>query len=162
MRYFEDLKPGDRFGTATVTVSEADVVAFAAQFDPQPFHTDPVAAPQTVFGRHVASGWHTAALTMRLMVQGELQLAGGMIGLGIEKIEWPRPVLPGDTLRVESEVIELRPSRSKPDRGLVRLRNTTFNQHGEPVQVMTSLQIVLRRLVSPANHANSTNPTQSL
>lgn len=145
MRYFEELKIGDRFATATVTVTEADMIAFARQFDPQPFHLDAEAARGSVFGRFVASGWHTAALTMRLIVQGEVQPAGGMIGLGVEKVEWPQPVLPGDTLRAVSEIIELRPSRSRPDRGLVKIRTTTFNQRDESVQVMTSLQIVLRR-----------------
>lgn len=145
MRYFEDLQVGDTYRTGSVTVTEAEIIAFARQYDPQPFHTDPAAAPHSVFGRLVASGWHTAALTMRLMVQGDLQLAGGSVGLGVEKIEWPRPVLPGDTLHVVSEVVEKRPSRSKPDRGLVRVRSTTFNQRDEPVETMTSLQLVLCR-----------------
>jgi len=148
MRYFEDLNVGDRFGTATVTVTEADMVAFARQFDPQPFHLDAEAARDSAFGRFVASGWHTAALSMRLLVQGEVQPAGGMIGLGVERIEWPRPVLPGDTLHATSEIIEKRPSRSRPDRGLVKIRSTTFNQRDEPVQVMVSLQIVLCRPVA--------------
>ena len=149
MRYYEDLPVGGKFGTASVIVSEADIVAFASQFDPQVFHLDAAAEKNTLFGQLVASGWHTASLSMRLMVQGELQPAGGMIGLGIEDIKWPKPVLPGDTLRVVSEVIEARLSASKPDRGLVKIRNMTLNQHGHTVQVMTSVQIVLRRPVAP-------------
>ena len=151
MRYFEDLNVGDTFGTATMTVTAADIVEFARQYDPQPFHLDADTAQSSVFGRLVASGWHTAALTMRLLVQGEVQPAGGMIGLGVEKIEWPRPVLPGDSLRVSTEVTEKRPSRSRPDRGLVKIRSTTFNQRDEPVQVMTSLQIVLCRPIENLN-----------
>lgn len=143
--HFEDLKVGDKFSTASVVVTEAEIIAFAKQFDPQPFHTDPAVAPSTVFGRLVASGWHTAALTMRLMVEGEKQLAGGSVGLGIEKMAWPEPVLPGDTLTAVSEVTDMRLSRSKPDRGVVTFVNTTYNQHGRAVQVMTSLQIVLCR-----------------
>lgn len=145
MHYFEDLHVGDQIGTASLTITEAEIVAFAKLYDPQPFHTDPAAAPASMFGRLVASGWHTAALSMRLLVQGELKLAGGMIGLGVESIKWPQPVLPGDTLHVVSEIIEMRPSGSKPDRGLVKIRSTTLNQRDEPVQVMTSTQIVLRR-----------------
>ncbi len=145
MHYFEDLHVGDKIGTASLIVTETEIVAFAAQYDPQPFHLDADAAQSSLFGRLVASGWHTAALSMRLLVQGELKLAGGMIGLGVENIKWPQPVLPGDSLRVVSEIIEMRPSGSKPDRGLVKIRSTTLNQRDEPVQVMTSTQIVLRR-----------------
>ncbi|MBI3885262.1 MAG: MaoC family dehydratase [Opitutae bacterium] len=143
--YFDDLHVGDKFPTASVTVTEAEIIAFAQLYDPQPFHTDPAAAPASLFGRLVASGWHTAALTMRLLVQGEFQLAGGSVGLGVEKLEWPRPVLPGDTLTVVTEVVEKRPSSSKPDRGLVRARSTTFNQRQEPVQRLSALLIVLCR-----------------
>ena len=160
--HFEDLEVGAKFRTNSVTVTEAEIIAFAQQFDPQPFHTDPVAAPDTVFGRLVASGWHTAALTMRLMVLGEFKLAGGSIGLGIEKITWPEPVLPGDTLTVVSEVMAKRLSNSKPDRGLVTFLNTTYNQQGCPVQQMTSVQIVLCRPVpaaSKAEHATTPDAT---
>jgi acyl dehydratase len=150
MRYFEELHVGDTFRTATVTVTEADIAEFARLYDPQPFHLDAEAARETMFGRLVASGWHTAALTMRLIVQGEVQPAGGMVGLGVEQVSWPRPVLPGDKLRAVSEILELRLSRSKPDRGLAKIRTTTFNQCDEPVQVMTSIQIVLRRPASGA------------
>ncbi len=145
IRYYEDLSVGDKFPTASLTVTEAEIIAFASQYDPQSFHTDASAAQRSVFGRLVASGWHTAALSMRLMVLGEFQLAGGSVGLGVEKLEWPQPVLPGDTLSVVSEIMEKRLSRSKPDRGLVKFRSTTFNQRGEPVQRMAALQIVLCR-----------------
>src|SRR6478736_9912583 len=103
------------------------IEAFAAEYDPQPFHLDEGAARASYFGGLVASGWHTAALTMKLLVGGDLKIVGGLIGLGAEELRWPRPVRPGDVLRVESEVLELRPSRSRPDRGIVRMRNTAFN-----------------------------------
>ena len=151
IRYYEDLSVGDKFPTANLTVTEAEIIAFAKQYDPQSFHTDATAAKDSAFGRLVASGWHTAALSMRLMVQGEIHPAGGMIGLGVEKIEWPQPVLPGDTLTVVSEVVEKRLSQSRPDRGLVKFRSTTFNQRGEPVQRMAALQIVLCQPASATN-----------
>ncbi len=119
--------------------------AFAAEFDPQPFHLDEAAARASLFGGLVASGWHTAALTMRLLVNGEFQPVGGLIGLGVEEIRWPRPVRPGDVLRVESEVLDVRTSKSQPDRGVVKVRNTTFNQDGEPVMVQVANLIVPRR-----------------
>jgi acyl dehydratase len=142
--YLEDLAVGRKFATATVTITPAQSKAFAAQFDPQPFHLDDAAARASVFGRLAASGWHTAALTMRLLVDGELKLAGGLIGLGCE-LKWPRPVYPGDTLRVESEILDIRVSESKPDRGVVTMRNQTLNQHGEPVQVAVVKVLVPRR-----------------
>jgi acyl dehydratase len=144
-RYFEDLAVGQTFRTETVTVEAGMIKAFAAEFDPQPFHLDEEAARASLFGGLVASGWHTAALTMRLLVDGEFKLVGGLIGLGAEDLRWPRPVHPGDVLRVESEVLELRPSKSQPDRGLARLRNTTLNQDGEPVMLSAVTVIVPRR-----------------
>ena len=143
--YFEDLAVGQTFVTGTVTVEPEEVKAFAAEFDPQPFHLDEDAARGSVFGGLVASGWHTAALTMRLLVGGELRIVGGLIGLGVEELSWPRPVRPGDVLRVESEVLGLRPSQSKPDRGLVRVRNTTLNGEGHPVMTQVVTMIVPRR-----------------
>jgi acyl dehydratase len=143
--YYEDLAVGQTFGTATFTVELDLIKAFAAEFDPQPFHLDQDAARASLFGGLVASGWHTAALTMRLLVAGELQIVGGLIGLGAEELRWPRPVRPGDVLRVESEVLELRPSKSHPGRGLARLRNTTLDQDGEPVMVMVVTMLVPRR-----------------
>ncbi len=142
--YFEDLAVGQTFGTETVTVLPEQVKAFAAEFDPQPFHLDEAAARASLFGGLVASGWHTAALTMRLLVGGELRVVGGLIGLGVEELRWPRPVRPGDVLRVESEVLGLRPSGSKPDRGIVRVRNTTLNGEGQPVMVQVVTMIVPR------------------
>ena len=143
--YYEDLAVGQTFGTGRFMVEPDMITAFAAEFDPQPFHLDQDAARASLFGGLVASGWHTAALTMRLLVGGELQIAGGLIGLGAEELRWPRPVRPGDVLRVESEVLGLRPSESHPGRGLVRVRNTTLNQDGEPVMVMVVTMIVPRR-----------------
>jgi acyl dehydratase len=119
--YFEDLAVGQVVGTGNVKVEPEKVKAFAAEFDPQPFHLDEDAARASIFGGLVASGWHTAALTMRLLVEGELQIVGGLIGMGAEELRWPRPVRPGDVLRVESEVLGLRPSRSQPDRGIVNV-----------------------------------------
>ena len=141
----EDFAVGRTFGSGTVTVDPARLKAFAAEFDPQPFHLDEQAAGSSLFGGLVASGWHTAALTMRLLVEGDIKVAGGLIGAGVEEIRWPRPVRPGDTLRVESEVLEVRPSGSRPDRGIVRVRSTTLNQDGEPVMVQVASLIVPRR-----------------
>jgi acyl dehydratase len=145
MRYYEDLSVGDTFTTGTVTVTEDDIRSFAAQFDPQPFHLDRELAQQSLFGELVGSGWHTAALTMRLLVEGDFQLAGGIIGRSAELLEWPQPVRPGDTLRVVSEIMALRPSERRPDRAQAKVRHTTYNQHGAPVQVFVVNQILLRR-----------------
>lgn len=120
-------------------------MTFAAAYDPQPFHTDKAAAADSVFGTLVASGWHTAAVTMRLRVTGELQLAGGWVGLGIESMKWPKPVLPGDELHAQFEVIEKRESQSNRSRGVIRVRTSTFNQNDELVFETVSVQIVLRR-----------------
>jgi acyl dehydratase len=143
--YLEDLDVGMRFATATLTVSELEIIAFSQQFDPQPFHTDPVAATASVFGQLVASGWHTAALTMRLIVTSGMKMTGGNVGLGVEQIQWPRPVLPGDTLQAVSEILALRPSQSRTDRGTAQVRTTTTNQHGEVVLTMVSTMLVPRR-----------------
>lgn len=142
--YLEDLQVGQRFGSGEYRMSEERMKAFAAEFDPQPFHLDEAAGEASVFRGLAASGWFTAALSMRLIVTGELQLAGGFIGLGSE-IAWPRPVRAGDTLRVESEIVDIRPSRSKPNQGVVTVRNTTRNQHGEEVQILTAKLLVFRR-----------------
>ncbi|MFI5335211.1 MAG: MaoC family dehydratase [Opitutales bacterium] len=145
MRAFEDLRIGDQFHTAEMEISEADIIAFARQYDPQPFHTSTAGAPRSLFGRLVASGWHTAALTMRLMVEGEMQLDGGVIGQGVENLRWPRPVLPGDRLRVVVEVVEIADIPSRPAYGLVKQRCRTFNQAGKVVQEMTATLLVARR-----------------
>lgn len=146
--YLDDLEVGQTFATSTAAVALEACTAFAREFDPQAFHLDDEAARESVFGRLAASGWYTAALTMRLMVQGELgRLAGGLIGLGGE-LKWSKPVYPGDTLRVESEILNVKVSQSRPDRGVVTVRNVTFNQRGEAVQVMTASMLVPRRPAS--------------
>ena len=144
-RYFEDIRTGDRFRTADYAVTEGEIIRYAKQYDPQPFHTDPVEARNSVFGGLVASGWYTAAITMRLIALSEDRIAGGLIGLGVEELRWPHPVRPGDTLHVEVEVLEVRPSHSHPDRGIVRVRNTTLNQRSEVVQTMVTALFVPRR-----------------
>jgi acyl dehydratase len=145
-RYLEDLEPGQRYRTGSSRpISLADIQAFAREYDPQPFHLDPEAAKATVFGELVASGWHTMGITMRLIVEGETQLAWGFAGAGAEALDWPNPVRPGDVLTAENEVLEVRPSRSKPDRGMARIRTTAYNQRGEPVLVVTAKVIVPKR-----------------
>ena len=142
-RYFEDLKAGDRFKSDAYKVSEEQIVSFAREFDPQPFHLDQTVARQTMFKDLIASGWHTAAITMRLFVQ-TLNFAEGAIGLGVDELRWPTPVKPNDLLQVETEIVDLRESRSKPSHGIVRLRNVTTNQRGEIVQTMAASALVLR------------------
>jgi acyl dehydratase len=143
-RYFEDLKAGDRFKSETYRVSEEQIVSFAREFDPQPFHLDAAVAGQTMFGELIASGWHTAAIAMRLFVQ-TLNFAEGAIGLGVDELRWPNAVKPGDAVQVETEIAALRLSRSKPTHGIVRIRNVTTNQRDEIVQTMTASALVLRR-----------------
>src|SRR5438132_1924808 len=143
-RYFEDLKAGDRFKSGTYKVTEEQIVSFAREFDPQPFHLDPAVARQTMFKGLIASGWHTAAITMRLFVQ-TLNFAEGAIGLGVDELRWPNAVRPGDVLQVETEIVDFRESRSKPSHGVVRIRNVTTNQRGEVVQTMFASALVLRR-----------------
>jgi len=144
--YFEDFEPGRTFsGSTRISVDAEAIRTFAAAFDPQPFHLDAEAAKETIFAGLAASGWHTSAITMRLLVDSELEVAGGLVGLGIEELKWPRPVRPGDELRVQAEVLEVRESKSRPQQGLVRVRNTTLNQRDEVVQVSVSTLIVPRR-----------------
>jgi acyl dehydratase len=143
--YLEDLTVGQVFHSGTAAVEPERLKAFAAEFDPQPFHLDEAAAANSLFGGLVASGWHTAALTMRLMIESDFRIAGGLIGAGVQEMRWPRPVRPGDVLRVESEILEVRPSQSNPGRGVVRVRNTTLNQDGQPVMVQVASLIVPRR-----------------
>ncbi len=147
--YLDDLRVGQKFETGTYLMEEARIKAFAAEFDPQPFHLDEAAAKQSVFGGLAASGWHTAAATMRMIVDGKFKLAGGSVGLGGE-IAWPRPTRVGDTLRVHAEIVEIVPSRSKPNQGIVKIRNTTLNQHGEEVQVFTAKLLVFKRPTASA------------
>ena len=146
--YLEDLTPGRRFTAGPVTITEAEIIAFASRYDPQPFHTDPAAAAaHPLFQGLAASGWHTAALTMPMVVQAMGHVAGGIIGGGGD-LQWPKPVRPGDSLSVEIEVLEATPSRSRPERGSALMRNRTLNQHGEEVQVFTVRIVVPRRPVS--------------
>ena len=145
-RYFEDLKVGDRFKSQTYKVSEEQIISFAREFDPQPFHLDRAVASRTMFGELIASGWHTAAITMRLFVQ-TLNCAQGAIGLGVDELRWPNAVRPGDELQVEIEIVDLRTSRSRPTHGVVRLRYVTTNQRGEIVQTMFASALVPRRSV---------------
>jgi acyl dehydratase len=140
----DDLHVGQRFTSGQYTLSADQIKAFAAEFDPQPFHLDEAAAENSVFHGLAASGWHTAAASMRLLVMGDFRIAGGLVGLSGE-IAWPKPVRPGDTLRVEGEITEISPSRTKPDRGVVTLRGVTVNQNGEQVQVLTAKLLVFRR-----------------
>ena len=143
--YLDDLQVGRRFLSRTHVVDETEIRAFARQFDPQPFRLDEEAAKRTIFGGLVASGWHTAAITMRLLAEGGLPLAGGIIGVGGE-LAWPKPTRPGDTPQVESEVLAITPSRSRPGRGTATIRNLTRNQRNEVVQELTAKLIVPRRV----------------
>ena len=143
--YLEDLHVGDRFGSDSFHVTEESIIAFARDFDPQPFHLDAAAAKRSVFQELVASGWHTAAMSMKLFVTGQLRLVGGSVGLGVDELRWPRPVKPGDTLRLETEILNVRASQSKPDRGIIRIRNVTTNQRNEIVQTFVASVLVRRR-----------------
>ena len=129
-RYFEDLAVGTRFESEPLAVSEQQLVEFAHKFDPQMFHLDRKSAERSIFKGLVASGWHTAAMTMRLFVQ-TMNFAQGAIGLGVDELRWPHAVRPGDELRVVTEIVEARLSRSRPKHGIIRLRNVTTNQRGE-------------------------------
>ena len=142
--YLEDLSVGQHFTSGTYHMDADRMKAFAAEFDPQPFHLDEAAAKDSVFHGLAASGWHTAAATMRLLLTGGLPLANGFIGLGGE-ITWPKPTRPGDTLRVESEIVEILPSRSKPNQAVVKVRSSTINQNGDQVQVLTAKLLVFKR-----------------
>ena len=144
-RYFEDYAVGQKFGSGTVTVTADRIKSFAREFDPQPFHTDEEAARHTFFGGLVASGWHTAAMTMKLLVASDLRPAGGIVGAGFDEFRWPLPVRPGDELRIESEILEVRPSKSRPHVGLVKVRTTTYNQKNEAVQVNVGNLVVPKR-----------------
>ncbi|MFL6542162.1 MAG: MaoC family dehydratase [Chthoniobacterales bacterium] len=141
-RYFEDVQVGDRFGSQTYVVTEKAMIEFARDFDPQPFHLDRAAADASDFGALVASGWFTAAVGMRLWVTGELQFVGGAIGLGVEELRWPAAVRVGDTLRLETEILQLRRSCSKPGRGIVRFRNAVTNQDDKTVMTLIANALV--------------------
>jgi acyl dehydratase len=149
--YLEDLTVGLKFGSGPkrLRVDAERIKSFAAEFDPQPFHLDETAASETLFRGLAASGWHTMAMTMRLLVDSEVKPVNGIIGAGAE-VNWPRPTRPGDELHLESEVIEVRPSKSRPDQGMVKIRTTTLNQKGEPVQILIANLVVPRRNAAPA------------
>jgi acyl dehydratase len=158
--YLEDFQPGAEEETPAREVSREEIVAFAREFDPQPFHVDEEAARRSIYGGLIASGWHTAAICMRLVVDHALHSgrgeegAGGTGSLGspgVDELRWLRPVRPGDRLRVRIEVLEVVPSRSKPDRGLVKLRYTMRNQEGQDVMTMIALGLMLRRPQAPAS-----------
>ena len=144
--YLEDFEVGQRYAGADRVVVETErIKAFAAEFDPQPFHLDERAARASFFGGLAASGWHTAAVTMRLLVQSDLRPSGGVIGAGFDEFGWPKPVRPGDELRIESEILDVRPSKSRPQQGLLKVRITTLNQRDEVVQLAVGNLVVPRR-----------------
>ena len=136
---------GQTYASGRLQIDEERIKSFASEFDPQPFHLDAAAAQHTIFHGLVASGWHTAAMTMRLLVESELRPAGGIVGAGLDELRWPRPVRPGDELNVESEVLEVRPSKSHPDLGLIKVRMTTLNQNREAVLVSVGNLLVPHR-----------------
>lgn len=143
-RYFEDFSKGARFQSEPYRVTEEEIIRFASQYDPQAFHLDAAKARQSIFGGLAASGWHTAAMSMRLFVQ-TLDFAEGAIGLGVDELRWPNAVRPGDELRVETQILDGRTSKSKPDHGIIRLRNTTTNQRAEIVQTMMASALIPRK-----------------
>ena len=142
--YLEDFTVGQRFVSATHQIDADQIKAFASRFDPQPFHTDDIAAQTSFFKGLAASGWHTAAITMSLLVKSDMLIAGGLIGAGGE-ISWPRPTRPGDVLQVESEILAVTPSRSRPERGTITVKSETRNQNGDVLQVLTSKMLVWRK-----------------
>ena len=144
-RYLEDFAVGQTFGSGRLRIDKERIKTFAAEFDPQPFHLDEAAARDTIFRGLAASGWHTAAITMRLLVESEFKPAGGIVGAGFDEFRWPRPVRPGDELRVESEVLDVRPSKARPEQGLIKVRTTTLNQDGDAVQISVGNLVVPRR-----------------
>src|SRR5260370_975654 len=145
VRYLEDFSVGQTFGSGRRVVEKQRMKSFAAEFDPQPFHLDDDSAKDTIFGGLAASGWHTAALTMRLLVESELKPAGGIVGAGFDEFRWPQPVRPGDELHLEIEVLDVRPSKSRPTQGLIKVRTTTRNQNGEAVQLNVGNLVVQRQ-----------------
>jgi acyl dehydratase len=145
IQYLEDFAVGQTFSSPRHVVDKDQILKFAREFDPQPFHLDDDAARSSIFGGLSASGWHTAALTMRLLADSELKPAGGLIGAGFDELRWPRPVRPDDELHLHIEVLDVRPSRSRPTQGILKIRTTTINQRNEPVQISVGNLIVMRR-----------------
>src|SRR3989454_9868040 len=155
-RFLEDFAVGQTFRAGRLRTDKERIKAFGAGFDPQASHTDEEAARDTIFGGLAASGGHTAAIPMRLLVDSDLKPAGGIVGAGADEFRWPRPVLPGDELRTESEVLGVRPSRSRPDQGLIKVRTTTLNQNDEAVQVIIANLVVRRRPTQRGEEKNIT------
>ncbi len=151
-RYLEDFAVGQQFSSGRVCIDAERIKSFAAEFDPQPFHLDEGACSHSIFGGLAASGWHTAAITMKLLVDSDFKPAWGIVGAGFEELSWPRPVRPGDELRVESEVLETSVSKSSPERGILKVKSTTLNQHNEPVQVFVANLFVPCRPASSTKH----------
>jgi acyl dehydratase len=158
-RFLEDLTPGGVFESRPRTVSEEAIIAFAREYDPQPFHTDPVAAKSSFFGTLIASGWHTAALTMKMLTETDLDLADGIIGAGMEELKWPTALVPGDTIHVRVEILDSRVSASRPQIGIVRARVRTLRDDGSAVLEMISNLIVPTKPAS-ANYQSSPPPTR--
>ncbi|WP_461481817.1 MaoC family dehydratase [Porticoccus sp.] len=151
-RYLEDFAVGQQFSSGRARIDTERVKSFAAEFDPQPFHLDEGAGSHSIFGGLAASGWHTAAITMKLLVDSDFKPAWGIVGAGFDELRWPRPVRPGDELRVESEVLETRVSKSSPELGVLKVKSTTLNQHNEPVQVFVANLFVPCRPASSTKH----------
>ncbi len=149
-RYFDDFKPGERFLSGSMTMTEAGIIEFAKQWDPQPFHVDTEFARNWTFGGLIASGLHTMGVTLRLWLDLGIFRASSLGSPGIGEVQFPRPVRPGDTLRVVTDITELRPSSSKPDRGIARIRQVTINQHGEHVMEQETAVFLKRRPTSDA------------
>jgi acyl dehydratase len=141
-RYLDDLKPGDAFESPRHTITQDAIIAFAREYDPQPFHTDPAAARAMFFGTLIASGWHTAALTMRMLTETPMDIAHGLIGAGVEDLRWPASMRPDDTIHVRVDVLEVRASKSRPEIGIVRARVRTLRDDGIAVQEMIANLVV--------------------
>jgi len=144
-QYLEDLTPGQTFGSGSHQVTAEEIKRFASEFDPQPFHIDEEGAVESLFGGLASSGWHTASLSAKLLVQSAFQPAGGIIGLSVDELRWKAPVRTGDELRVSTEVLDARPSRSRPSHGVVKVRVSTLNQSGTLVQSFVLHLLILRR-----------------
>lgn len=151
-RYLEDFAAGQQFSSGRTRIDTERIKSFAAEFDPQPFHLDESAGSHSIFGGLAASGWHTAAITMKLLVDSDFKPAWGIVGAGFDELRWPRPVRPGDELRVESEVLETRVSKSSPELGILKVKSTTLNQHNESVQVFVANLFVPCRPASSTKH----------
>jgi acyl dehydratase len=146
MQYWDDIEIGSRSSFGGYEVTREEVVEFASKYDPQPFHLSDEAAAGTYFGRLSASGWHTCAMLMRMLVDNmEKNKQAGLGSPGIDELRWLKPVYPGDTLRAENEILDKTPSRSRPDMGSFRGRTTVFNQHDEPVMTLVSIGLIRRR-----------------